>query len=79
LSSASLDGANLSGARLNDARLNGANLINVQFGCFDISEISKCTNLENINWDENTQWQGIKGWDKVKNIPPALKQQLGLQ
>jgi Caspase domain/Pentapeptide repeats (8 copies) len=78
---ADLSGANLNGTNLSSTVLGGANLKNVRFGCSEISLSGKpeCTNLENIQWYENTQWQGIKDWDKVKNIPPALKKQLGLR
>jgi hypothetical protein len=76
LTSASLEGANLSGAKLYSA-----NLTNVWFGCFEkyITDKPGCTNLENVKWNEGTQWQYIEGWEKVKNIPPKLKQQLGLR
>jgi uncharacterized protein YjbI with pentapeptide repeats len=79
LEGAKLEKASLNRANLSGANLDSANLQNVQFGCFDFSEKPKCTNLENIEWNKYTQWQGIKGWDKVKSIPPALKKQLGLQ
>jgi uncharacterized protein YjbI with pentapeptide repeats len=94
LSNASLNHANLSGAslyrtnlndaildsaNLNDAILDSANLKNVRFGCGTlIEEKSRCTNLKNLKWDENLKWQGIQGWDKTQNIPPALKRELGL-
>jgi hypothetical protein len=79
LSEASLDNANLSGASLF-----GANLENAKFGCTEDEgenqqKIRKCPNLKDIKWDEYTNWQGIQGWENVQNIPPALKQQLGLK
>ncbi len=85
LSGADLSLANLSGVRLNGVNFSGArlfvaNLKNAQLGCPLSFENTKpeCTNLENIKWGESTKWQGIEGWDEVQNIPPALKQQLGL-
>jgi uncharacterized protein YjbI with pentapeptide repeats len=81
LSSTNLGGVHLDGANLGGVHLDGANLKNVRVGCFKdfFTRKSECTNLENVEWNRNTQWRGIKGWDKAKNIPPALKQQLGLR
>ena len=89
LSGASLNRTNLSGASLDHANLSGAsfdgtNLENVQFNCFEYKDqnkqtIRECPNLKDIKWDKNTNWKNIKGWETVENIPPALKQQLGLR
>ncbi|HEY9744080.1 MAG TPA: hypothetical protein V6C90_26620 [Coleofasciculaceae cyanobacterium] len=35
--------------------------------------------LENIFWDENTNWEDVRGLETAKNVPEALKQQLGLE
>jgi hypothetical protein len=83
LSDANLSGADLSNANLGGADLIGANLKDIQFGCLEGTgssgkQIRHCSNLEDIQWDKDTQWQGSKGWEQVENIPPALKQQLGL-
>jgi uncharacterized protein YjbI with pentapeptide repeats len=83
LSGATLDLANLSGATLDGANLSGAtldlaNLKNVRFECGDVFQKPECSNLNNIKWDKSTQWEGIQNWDKAKNIPSALKKQLGL-
>ena len=31
-----------------------------------------------INWNEKTNWEGVRGLETAKNLPEALKQQLGL-
>ncbi len=31
-----------------------------------------------IRWDKNTKWDYVKGLDTARNVPEALKQQLGL-
>ena len=89
LSGASLERADLSSAKLHGTNLSGAKLVNanlenVQFKCFEYGgngeeKKRKCPNLKDIKWDENTNWQNIKGWEIVENIPPTLKQQLGLK
>lgn len=83
LSGAKLSGAELSSTNLSGAELRGANLEKVRFTCVEYidngKEIRECSNLKDIAWSEITRWQGIKGWDQVENIPPALKQQLGLR
>lgn len=82
LSGASLDFANLSGAillnaNLSGASLNGADFKDARFGCVKdpITDKNECTNLANIKWDKNTQWQGIQDRKKAINIPPALQKQ----
>jgi uncharacterized protein YjbI with pentapeptide repeats/energy-coupling factor transporter ATP-binding protein EcfA2 len=89
LSGALLIGANLSGADLRNANLSGADLRyaalqNVKFGCVDLigenkQTTDRCSNLKDIQWNQDTQWQGIQGWETVQNIPPALQQQLNLK
>ena len=89
LSGASLERADLSSAKLHGTNLSGAKLVNanlenVQFKCFEYGgngeeKKRKCPNLKDTKWDENTNWQNIKGWEIVENIPPTLKQQLGLK
>ncbi|MBE9030659.1 pentapeptide repeat-containing protein [filamentous cyanobacterium LEGE 11480] len=85
LSGADLWGANLSGAdllsaNLSGAALGGANLEKVKFSCVEIGNNEKrCPNLKDIKWDAKTKWQGITGSETVENIPPKLKQQLGLK
>jgi Caspase domain/Pentapeptide repeats (8 copies) len=76
--------ANFNGSNLSGARLNGAHLEDARFACFDDrsaenKRVRQCPNMQDIKWDKNTNWQGIQGWETVENIPPALKQQLGLK
>jgi hypothetical protein len=69
-------------ANLSGARLESANLENVKFECYAYGKnkhILQCPNIKDITWDKNTNWKGIQGWGTVENIPPALKQQLGLK
>jgi uncharacterized protein YjbI with pentapeptide repeats len=90
LSGVDLSEANLSGAsllhaiNLSGAWLYNANLKNVKFECSNGrnekgEEIRHCPDLKHVKWDKETNWQGIQGWENVENIPPALKQQLGLK
>jgi hypothetical protein len=80
MSDVHLDVANMSGAMLGYA-----NLSNATFGCSEYKDDKgnlrddECSNLKNIRWNEKTNWQGVQGWETVENIPPALKQQLGLK
>jgi Caspase domain/Pentapeptide repeats (8 copies) len=78
LNGANLSNATLNGVNLSSASLEGADLKNVQFTCEGYRS-TICNDLKNVKWDEKTQWQDIQGWDKAKNIPPALKKQLGLR
>ncbi len=34
--------------------------------------------LENIRWDEETNWSDVEGLERAKNVPEALRKQLGL-
>jgi hypothetical protein len=74
LSNANLIEANLSNANLIEANLSNANLSNA---CLIEADLSYA-DLEAIGWSEETNWQGVKGLDTAKNVPEALKQQLGL-
>ncbi|TAE47006.1 MAG: hypothetical protein EAZ88_25865, partial [Oscillatoriales cyanobacterium] len=90
LSGADLSGANLSraylshayliGVNLSRAILSGANLIDTILSGANLS----CTILSDrtfgdIQWDENTKWENIRGLDITVNVPEGLKQQLGMQ
>jgi hypothetical protein len=59
----------LSNVNLSNAYLRYANLSNA-----DLSN----TDLAVIRWDQETNWQGVRGLDTARNVPEALKQQLGL-
>jgi uncharacterized protein YjbI with pentapeptide repeats len=67
---AKLSGSNLEYAMLAEAVLNGASLEEAKL---------KEANLINIKWDENTQWPAPEEVAKARNIPEALKQQLGIE
>jgi hypothetical protein len=32
-----------------------------------------------ILWDEQTNWEGVRGLETAVNVPEALKQQLGIK
>ncbi|RDH50081.1 pentapeptide repeat-containing protein [Fischerella thermalis] len=74
LSSANLSGSNLSGAILSGADLSYTNLSYAILGGADLSD----ANLEKVTWNENLEWEDVRGLDKAVNVPEALKQQLGL-
>ncbi|MBD2457430.1 pentapeptide repeat-containing protein [Nostoc sp. FACHB-87] len=74
LSGAYLSGAYLGGADLGGADLSGADLSGADLGGADLSnEI-----FGDMRWDENTNWENVQGLDTARNVPEALKQQLGL-
>jgi hypothetical protein len=81
---ASLDGARLDRARLDRARLNGANLEGANLdraslvGANLFGADLRAANLNNIVWDEQTNWDKVQGLEKAKNVPDVLKQQLSL-
>ncbi|PZO49935.1 MAG: hypothetical protein DCF15_16380 [Phormidesmis priestleyi] len=74
LCAASLSHANLSSANLSHANLIAADLSSADLRAANLSY----TNLENILFDEETNWADAKGLETAKNLPEALKQQLGL-
>lgn len=82
--SADLGSANLSGADLSGADLGSANLIctNLSGGDLSGARLIRASligaNLEDISWDEYTEWEDVEGVEKAVNVPEALKQQLGL-
>jgi uncharacterized protein YjbI with pentapeptide repeats len=57
-------------ADLGYANLNNADLGNVNLGG---------TDLEGITWNEDTYWEDVRGLETARNVPIALKQQLGLE
>ncbi|MEH2463114.1 MAG: pentapeptide repeat-containing protein [Nostoc sp.] len=70
----SVVGQFLSGANLSGAALFGANLFGADLGGANLSD----KDWGDIGWDENTKWDEVKGLDTARNVPEALKQQLGL-
>jgi len=64
-----LNGADLSGADLSNANLSGANFYSEASGA----------DLANIDWNEYTNWENVRGLETAVNVPEVLKQQLGLE
>jgi|688.fasta_scaffold24506_10 uncharacterized protein YjbI with pentapeptide repeats len=91
LSGAKLFSANLSGAILSEAYLSGTNLSFANLSEANFSRANEFAyganlseadlswaNLENIKWDEQTSWPDLSSFKGARNIPEALKKQLGL-
>ena len=89
LKNANLQGADmmlaiLIGSNFENADLRGTNLSQATFSCLKkddavLKDISLCPNLNNIQWDDKTNWDGVKGLETVENIPLNLKKKLGLR
>ena len=89
LSGTNLRGANFNGANLSNVNLRGAylsgesyrnsgfNKANFRGSDFNGANLNGA-NLENIFWDEHTQWEGVQGLETAVNVPETLKRQLGL-
>lgn len=91
---ASLDGARLDGASLNRARLDGASLdeasldeaildgASLDGASLDEAILDRASlvgaSLKDISWSETTDWNNVQGLDTAREVPAALKQQLGL-
>jgi uncharacterized protein YjbI with pentapeptide repeats len=69
LSRANFSGANLGGVNLRGANLSGANL----------SDANLTDRIGDVKWDENTNWENVRGLDTAVNVPEALRRQLGRQ
>ncbi|WP_373526694.1 NACHT domain-containing NTPase [Nostoc sp.] len=79
LSRANLSRADLSRADLSRANLRGANLRGADLSRANLSRAYLSDEvLGDIRWDENTNWENVQGLDTARNVPEALKQQLGL-
>jgi len=82
---ANLSGADLSGANLWGANLSRANLIHADLSGADLSDANlRRANLSDrtfgdVKWDENTNWENVRGLDTAVNVPEALRRQLGMQ
>ncbi|MEG4147159.1 pentapeptide repeat-containing protein [Microcoleus sp. Pol12B5] len=70
LSYPDLSGAYLFGADLSSADLSGANLSGARLSDRTIGD---------IKWDEDTNWDNVRGLDTAVDVPEALRQQLGMQ
>jgi uncharacterized protein YjbI with pentapeptide repeats len=94
LESANLSSSNLRFTDLNSASFGSVSLTSLNLGAVNFQKVKvecsintnhkklairRCLNLKDIAWNEKTNWQNIQGWELVENIPPALKQQLGLK
>ncbi|MEG4960799.1 MULTISPECIES: pentapeptide repeat-containing protein [unclassified Microcoleus] len=85
LSRADLMGANLSGANLSDADLMGANLsyANLSYANLSYAKLFGANlndrTIGDIQWDENTKWENVRGLDTAVNVPEELRRQLGMQ
>jgi uncharacterized protein YjbI with pentapeptide repeats len=79
LSGANLSGANLSGANLSSANLRGANLSSANLRGADLSGANLSGTFGDVKWNENTNWENVRGWDTAVDVPEALRQQLGMQ
>jgi uncharacterized protein YjbI with pentapeptide repeats len=84
LSRANLSGANLNNANLSQALLISADLIRADLSAADLSAADlreanlSGSNLQEVRWDEETEWPDKAAFKGAKNIPPELKKQLGL-
>jgi uncharacterized protein YjbI with pentapeptide repeats len=79
LSRALLWDADLRGAFLIKTNLSEAQLRNADFrGAHLIMANLRGADLENVRWDKETQWPGNEAFVGAKNIPKALKKELGL-
>ncbi len=74
LSGSNLSGSNLSGATLNGANLSGSNLSYAILGGADLTD----ANLAQMVWNENLEWDGVRGLETAVNLPDALKVHLKL-
>ncbi|MEL7067847.1 MAG: pentapeptide repeat-containing protein [Cyanobacteria bacterium J06581_3] len=78
LQDANLNAADLSGANLCGASLQGADLIPIFLYTADLARTRIYANFSELRFDKNTDWEGVRGLETAKNVPDALKQQLGL-
>ncbi|MEG4202536.1 pentapeptide repeat-containing protein [Microcoleus sp. Pol7_A1] len=85
LSGADLSGANLSGADLSGANLMGANLMggdlrgaNLSGAHLNGASLTDRT-FGDVKWNENTNWENVRGLDTAVDVPEALRRQLGMQ
>jgi uncharacterized protein YjbI with pentapeptide repeats len=79
LSDAYLNGANLSGAVLSRANLSDANLSRANLSGANLSRANLSgAVLSNVIYDRYTDWGEVRGLESAIDIPPELKQHLGL-
>ncbi|XGV99557.1 MAG: NACHT domain-containing NTPase [Leptolyngbya sp. BL-A-14] len=75
LTRANLFRANLSSAKCFLTNLSSANLSSTNLRGADL----RCADLQDIFWDEDTNWEGVQGLETAVNVPEALKRQLGME
>jgi len=71
--SSNVVGANFYGAQLSSADFCFADLRKADFSCSILS-----SDLQQIQWNDETNWEGVKGLESAIGVPEALKRQLGL-
>ena len=74
LQQANLQKANLQRAELLGSELRGAYLWGAALQQADF----RGTDLLGVSWDEETNWEDVRGLETAHNVPDKLKQQLGL-
>lgn len=70
LQDADLSRVDLSGANLKGANLQGAYMIGATFGDEEFGY---------VRWDKKTNFEDVEGLEAAKNVPAALRKQLGLE
>jgi len=79
-SRANLSGANFSGANLGGVNLRGANLSSANLSGANLSDANLTDRtFGDVKWNENTNWENVRGWDTAVDVPEALRRQLGMQ
>ncbi|MEM7556201.1 MAG: pentapeptide repeat-containing protein [Cyanobacteria bacterium P01_A01_bin.84] len=87
LSNAILLGTDLTSTKLNKAKLNGSNLSCAILNSADLTKANLTysiltgadlthANLEEIVWNEQQEWQKVKGLEKAINVPVALQRKI---
>jgi len=70
-----LRGPELRGAYLSNADLSGADLSGADLSGARLSDRT----IGDIKWDEDTNWENVRGLDTAVNVPEALRQQLEME
>ena len=75
LSGADLSGANLMGANLMGGDLRGANLSGAHLNGASLTDRI----FGDVKWDQNTNWENVRGLKEAVDVPEPLRRQLGMQ
>ncbi|MEO1207954.1 MAG: pentapeptide repeat-containing protein [Cyanobacteria bacterium J06638_20] len=78
LRAADLRAADLRSAVLRSAVLSDADLRNADLSDTDLTRTKLSDEYGTIQWNEDTNWNGVKGLASAIGVPEALKRQLGL-